>query len=753
MRAPAFDVAAPVAATVGAPLRRPAGRGRPLDPAVRERMAAAFGTGFDAVRVHTDGASDAFNREVSASASTLGDHIYFRSGAYQPGTGAGQRLLAHELTHVVQQRGSRGGAPRLGPIGGTAEAQADAAAARVAAGGSVDAGALAPVAAGTVQRKYLDAASFREGWTAFYEDTKSRKSTNPRHNRGQLAKYDSLLQDIYAADPALPQYGRLLDDLEEFVQQSKYLSDWAKGTDTFDRRRSAFLLLLREIAEARSRAGWKKAPSTTTTPQVHESPSQSDTGSMATFLSVPPDDHWSIVHPEEPEPIPGIRIPEEEPEPEFFVDLEPADGSQAAQVSDLRALAVELPYLTLQQLRAQRAWQLGSPSQLDALYRTLDAALYLERVVGLDTRFIDQCYPIEINGLCHASLALRAGQPHRAQAIFDMLNPPSKATGHERPKGWRPDGFDMVRPGVIFDIKRDRADMLSAQRQLMVHHAQDIGGLYGQLMTYKPYSPTKGNAPLTDAEARQGARYFNAAELRDWGTLITYGDKGFAPLKDAKELGAKDEAEEYDTASAKRQEAKGLAPKPKRKALEPDEVTALRIYTADEYREINAVLRDFRIGNPTANWLKYSAIARLAISGLYKLPKVRNTVSYRGDDDLSHSGNNLLLQRGRRFHTPFFYSTSVAPGAAFPGALGYVFINRKRGRDVSPFSAVPGEGEILIPPGTPFEVIEEWRYDSQTWLWREAGGAVGLRGFAKLIEKAPPNHYKRTTILVLREIV
>ena len=712
-------------------------------------MAAAFGTGFDSVRVHTDGASDAFNREVSASASTLGDHIYFRSGAYQPGTGAGQRLLAHELTHVVQQRGASGGAPRLGPIGGTAEAQADAAAARVAAGGSVDAGSLAPVTAGTVQRKYLDAQSPHEGWSAFCKDTMPTKEKGPRYQRGRLAKVDAVLRDLLEADPALPRYGALLDDLEELVENSKYHFAHLKDTDTWNRRTTAFHLLLGEIAEARSRTGWKKAASSSAPPQTHESPPQTD----ETYLTVPQDDPGSIVHPVGPGPIPEHRIPDPEPPPEFYLDLEPEDGSSVVRVPDLLALEATLPRLTLGQLLALRPWHQASPAQLDALSRTLDAAHHLQRVVGFDARFLDQRLPIEINGLYHASLALQTGHHHRAQEILDLLNPPSAPTGNTPPQGWQPDGFDMVAPGVVFDIKRDRTDMLSAQRQLMVHHAQDIGGLYGQFMTYKPYSSKKGNAPLTDAESRQGARYFNSAELRDWDTMITWGEQKSAPLALVKWFRAAGVAQKYDTESAARQQDKGLQPKPKRKELEPDEITALRIYTADEYKEINSVLRDFRIGSPTANWVKYSALARLAISGLYKLPKVRDKLSFRGDNDFSHSGNSLVMRRGMSFRTPFFYSSSVEPGAAFPGPLGYVFINRKRGRDVAQFSAVPGEGEILIPPGTPFRVIEEWHKHPQTGVWFEVGGSVGLTGPASRLEGAPPKHYGRLSILVLEEIV
>ena len=82
------------------------GRGTPLEPAVRAPMAAALGDAFTDVRVHTDGLADSLARSVQARAFTTGADIYFASGEYTPGSSSGQGLLAHELAHVVQQRGA-----------------------------------------------------------------------------------------------------------------------------------------------------------------------------------------------------------------------------------------------------------------------------------------------------------------------------------------------------------------------------------------------------------------------------------------------------------------------------------------------------------------------------------------------------------------------------------------------------------------------------------------------------------------------
>jgi hypothetical protein len=78
--------------------------GRPLEPAVRESMEDRFGEAFGDVRVHVGPDADRAARSLGAHAYTVGRDIVFRYGTYSPGTGRGDRILAHELAHVVQQR-------------------------------------------------------------------------------------------------------------------------------------------------------------------------------------------------------------------------------------------------------------------------------------------------------------------------------------------------------------------------------------------------------------------------------------------------------------------------------------------------------------------------------------------------------------------------------------------------------------------------------------------------------------------------
>jgi Domain of unknown function (DUF4157) len=83
-----------------------ASSGKSLDPALRQNMERRFGQDFSRVRVHTGGAAEQSARDVNADAYTVGNNVVFGAGQFAPGYHDGLRLLAHELTHVVQQSGS-----------------------------------------------------------------------------------------------------------------------------------------------------------------------------------------------------------------------------------------------------------------------------------------------------------------------------------------------------------------------------------------------------------------------------------------------------------------------------------------------------------------------------------------------------------------------------------------------------------------------------------------------------------------------
>jgi len=77
--------------------------GQPLDPATRVFMEQRFGHDFSQVRVHSGGAAEQSAQDVSANAYTVGYNVVFGKGRFAPGTQEGRQLIAHELTHVVQQ--------------------------------------------------------------------------------------------------------------------------------------------------------------------------------------------------------------------------------------------------------------------------------------------------------------------------------------------------------------------------------------------------------------------------------------------------------------------------------------------------------------------------------------------------------------------------------------------------------------------------------------------------------------------------
>jgi len=83
------------------------GSGQVLSENVRQPMEQAFGADFSQVKVHTDSESDKLNKSIQAKAFTTGKDIFFKKGEYQPDSQPGQELLAHELTHVVQQNGNQ----------------------------------------------------------------------------------------------------------------------------------------------------------------------------------------------------------------------------------------------------------------------------------------------------------------------------------------------------------------------------------------------------------------------------------------------------------------------------------------------------------------------------------------------------------------------------------------------------------------------------------------------------------------------
>jgi hypothetical protein len=108
------------------------GGGRPLEPGLRHEMEGRLGADFGDVRIHTDSPASQSAQAVNAHAYTVGSDVVFRSDRWNPDSSDGKQTLAHELTHVVQQRSgpvagtSTGGGISLSDPGDSFERAADA---------------------------------------------------------------------------------------------------------------------------------------------------------------------------------------------------------------------------------------------------------------------------------------------------------------------------------------------------------------------------------------------------------------------------------------------------------------------------------------------------------------------------------------------------------------------------------------------------------------------------------------------------
>ncbi len=127
--------------------------GQPLDAATRAFMEPRFGHDFSRVRVHTDARAAESARAVNADAYTVGQQIVFGPARHAPHDQTGRGLIAHELTHTLQQPGWSGGSLSIGAVNTPGERVAEAAAERVSAGGSVAVGMT--IGGVTLQRQVM----------------------------------------------------------------------------------------------------------------------------------------------------------------------------------------------------------------------------------------------------------------------------------------------------------------------------------------------------------------------------------------------------------------------------------------------------------------------------------------------------------------------------------------------------------------------------------------------------------------------
>ncbi len=218
---PATSNSTSVASSVRETLRS---SGTPLDAATRANLEPRFGYDFSQVRIHTDAKAADSARDVNALAYTVGRDVVFGAGQYSPGTSAGRILLAHELTHVVQQGGPEydsSGPLKIDPPDSALEHEAQTAGTRAGNHSVVQPGG--GNTNGLLQRATDKAVGAKQGsdnecagWFADHESLSKRAAelyvrTELSGKRGTVAKIDC---DMVAANGAFACTVRFSDGTE-----------------------------------------------------------------------------------------------------------------------------------------------------------------------------------------------------------------------------------------------------------------------------------------------------------------------------------------------------------------------------------------------------------------------------------------------------------------------------------------------------------------------------------------------------------
>lgn len=176
-------------ASVDQILARP---GRPMERGLRQDMEQRFGHDFSRVRVHSGGAAEQSAREVNANAYTIGHDVVFGAGRFAPGSQEGRRLIAHELTHVVQQSG----------IDGKCVSQSN------------EKRSFSLISRGTIQRQVTEDEDM---------DDRHRISVTTESHTSILRRQD---RDIPPPPPAYPHFSQiLLGEVSDKISDSEFTCD------------------------------------------------------------------------------------------------------------------------------------------------------------------------------------------------------------------------------------------------------------------------------------------------------------------------------------------------------------------------------------------------------------------------------------------------------------------------------------------------------------------------------------------------
>lgn len=282
--------------------------------------------------------------------------------------------------------------------------------------------------------------------------------------------------------------------------------------------------------------------------------------------------------------------------------------------------------------------------------------------VGMMPEYLNGLLKMDVKRLYEAHVYLSFGQKDLAQKVFDKLNPVEREqTGALKYAG------DYV--------KRSRSRVHFAQQMLTAHHHETIGGEYGRSF-----------APSSIDDQRMGE--ITTSYLRNADFL-----KGVVNAVKKPAYGKKltTVVENYPDLSSQ-------------------ELEAIRVYTSDTYKQMNATMQDIRLDDPeTQKGFKgYTSISQVAVNGLSKLPSYTGSMLYRGDGNFG--GLAEAAKVGTSFRTPNFMSTSKDIGRAgnFGVSVAWIVLPaaNSSGKDIETISTASPEQEVLFPPGTKMQIVD-----------------------------------------------
>jgi Domain of unknown function (DUF4157) len=203
-------------------MQRSSGEGSPVPDESRAFFESRFGADFGAVRIHTGSNANKLNRSIQAKAFTRANHIYFSDGAYDPSSTSGKTLLAHELTHVVQQGHAPPTAGASSPAASGApgremlQREESHAAAESESGPSEEERAAALAAAARARKEAEQAAAFGRGEIAKSKqqqeaEKKSERSANQKARAagGQAKEAEEKAKKHTQKDEPAPKAGAI----------------------------------------------------------------------------------------------------------------------------------------------------------------------------------------------------------------------------------------------------------------------------------------------------------------------------------------------------------------------------------------------------------------------------------------------------------------------------------------------------------------------------------------------------------------